>query len=92
MAGFGGLAAEELARPVMDMVARHRELLAQWPQGCDPMEITLSLDPEDCLATCLDDWLDRVHESDSTGGSGTSCARYGRWEFYPKSIMDKGGG
>ncbi len=91
MAGFGGLAAEELARPVMDMVARHRELLAQWPQGCDPMEITLSLDPEDCLATCLDDWLDRVHESDSTGGSGTSCARYGRWEFYPKSIMDKGG-
>jgi len=91
MAGFGGLAAEELARPVMDMVTRHRELLAKWPRACDPKEIALSLDSDDCLAASLDDWLDLVHETESQDGSAVSCARYGRWEFYPKPIMDKGG-
>ncbi len=87
MAGFGKLAAKELKQPIVSMVNHHHALCSQWPLECDPMEISIALDPDPSPAFRLDDWLDRLHETDAPDAP----ARFGRWEFYPKSIMDKGG-
>ncbi len=90
MAGFGKLAAKELKQPVLSMVNQHHELCSQWPLACDPMEISIPLDPDQSQVSTLDDWLDRLHETGSPDASN-ALARYGRWEFYPRPIMDKGG-
>ncbi|MBI9088824.1 MAG: exodeoxyribonuclease V subunit gamma [Desulfobacterium sp.] len=87
MAGFGTLAAKELKQPIVSMVHHHHDLCAQWPRECDPMEISIPLDPGISPAACLDDWLDRLHETDAPD----ALARFGRWDFYPRPIMDKGG-
>ncbi|MCP4118734.1 MAG: exodeoxyribonuclease V subunit gamma [Desulfobacteraceae bacterium] len=101
MAGFGKLAAKELKQPIVSMVNHHHGLCSQWPLKHDPMEISIALDPDLpqaatldlSLASTLDDWLDRLHETNvQDAGSGPDApARYGRWEFYPRPIMDKGG-
>ncbi|CCK82346.1 exodeoxyribonuclease V subunit gamma [Desulfobacula toluolica] len=87
MAGFGLLAAQQLSEPVMLMLKHHQTLLSKWPLKCDPMEISIPLDPERSLLTALDDWLDRLYQTDSPD----ALPRFGRWEFYPKSILDKKG-
>ena len=87
MAGFGKLAAKELKQPIISMVNHHHELCSQWPLECDPMEISIALDPDLSTVSSLDDWLDQLYETAIPDAS----ARFGRWEFYPKSIMDKGG-
>ncbi len=91
MAGFGTLAAKELKQPIVSMVQYHHDLCSQWPLECDPVEISIALDsdlsPDLSSVFRLDDWLDRLHETDAQETS----ARFGRWEFYPRPIMNKGG-
>jgi exodeoxyribonuclease V gamma subunit len=87
MAGFGQLAAKQLAEPVLSMVTHHQALCGKWPRLCDPLEISIPLDPERSAVTPLDDWLDRLHQTDSLD----AVPRFGRWEFYPKNILDKTG-
>jgi len=97
MAGFGHLAAEELSKPVMDMLEGHQTLLNRWPCPWDPLEISLNLAPDDMPPAVLDDWLDKVYEinaPDDTGdetGASRKLARFARWEFYPKSTMGSRG-
>ncbi|HKK90509.1 MAG TPA: exodeoxyribonuclease V subunit gamma, partial [Desulfobacteraceae bacterium] len=97
MAGFGHLAAEELSKPVMDMLEGHQTLLNRWPCPRDPLEISLNLAPDEMPPAVLDDWLDKVYEinaPDDTGdetGASRDLARFARWEFYPKSTMGSRG-
>jgi exodeoxyribonuclease V gamma subunit len=86
MAGFGRLAAKQLAEPVLSMLKHHQELSSKWPLGCDPMEISISFNPEDSSPP-LDDWLNRLHQTDSPD----TLPKFGRWEFYPNPILDKKG-
>ncbi len=89
MAGFGRLAAQELAEPVMHMLQGHQVLVDQWPCPCDPMEITLHIAPDDMPPAVLDDWLDKIHTINAPGeiNEYKDMARCARWEFYPLSIM-----
>ncbi|MCF8075800.1 MAG: exodeoxyribonuclease V subunit gamma, partial [Desulfotignum sp.] len=73
MAGFGRLAAEDLAAPVMDMLNSHQALLDRWPCACDPMEISLTIASEEMPPVVLDDWLDKVYEIHTSGGTGADC-------------------
>ncbi len=93
MAGFGHLAADELSKPVMDMLKGHQALLEQWPCLCDPMEISLRIAPDNMPPVVLDDWLDMVYEINTPDGAGGSkdLARFARWEFYPLSVMGSRG-
>lgn len=87
MAGFGRLAAQQLAEPALSMLKHHQALSSKWPLKRDPLEISIPLDPERSSVTPLDDWLDRIHQTDSPD----ALPRFGRWEFYPKPILDKKG-
>ncbi len=93
MAGFGNLAADELSGPVMDMLEGHNALLDRWPCPCDPLEISLNIEADEMPAAFLDDWLDNVYEVDDPEKEGgtNGLARFARWEFYPKSVMEKKG-
>lgn len=89
MSGFGHLAADDLSKPVNDMLAGHQTLLETWPSPSDALEISLSIESDETQTTLLDDWLDKVYEIDASekGGDSETLARFARWEFYPKSIM-----
>jgi exodeoxyribonuclease V gamma subunit len=73
MAGFGRLAAEDLAAPVMDMLTSHQALLEQWPCACDPMEISLTIASDEMPPVVLDDWLDQVYVIGAPDGTGGDC-------------------
>ena len=93
MAGFGHLAADELSKPVINMLTGHQTLLEKWSCPCDPIEISLNIDADETPATFLDDWLDKIHEVNDSKNMGDSdvLTRFARWEFYPKSIMGSNG-
>lgn len=93
MAGFGSLAADELSKPVINMLAGHHNLLERWSCPCDAMEICLNIDADGMQTVVLDDWLDNVYESNAPGKRADSgdLSRFARWQFYPKSIMGSKG-
>lgn len=93
MAGFGDLAADELSTPVIDMLEGHQALLDKWSSPCDPMEISMNIEPDEMPAVLVDDWLDKVYEISDPAriDDENDRARFARWEFYPKPIMDKKG-
>ena len=87
--GFGELAAEELAEPVLQMIQYHHNLCSQWPGTAEPMEIRLpdqhrrpAENSAAVPAFYLEDWLDGLRRADS---------EYARWEFFCGNIMDNRG-
>ena len=87
MSGFGHLAAEELSKPVIDMLAGHQHLLETWPCPGEALEISQRIEADDMQTVLLDDWLDQVYEINPSKGDSTAISRLARWEFYPNPIM-----
>ncbi len=90
MAGFGTLAAENLATPVIDMLTRYGSLVERWPRPCDPMEIALVIHQEGWPEIRLDDWLDNMITRDAVD-PGAFGPQFARQQFYPRNILDRGG-
>ncbi|MFB4394384.1 MULTISPECIES: exodeoxyribonuclease V subunit gamma [unclassified Pseudomonas] len=63
LAGFGESLQVELIQPLPDLVQRHRQLLACWP---DVVEGALPIHFERGTL-CLDGWLGRVHQGEGQG-------------------------
>jgi exodeoxyribonuclease V gamma subunit len=90
MAGFGSLAAKNLAMPVIAMLTRYGSLVEHWPRVCDPMEIDLVIHQDDWPEARVNDWLDNMITTDSMKDCAT-LPRFARQQFYPRNILDKGG-
>ncbi|MGE7991879.1 exodeoxyribonuclease V subunit gamma [Pseudomonas sp. NPDC089554] len=63
LAGFGESLQIELTQPLPDLLQRHRQLLARWPEvveGALPIHFEHG-------ALCLEGWLGRVHQGESPG-------------------------
>ena len=90
------MAAAELAGPVRRMLEHHHALLHQWPGDADPVEIRLSFEIDAETegggdgSLALEDWLDGLRVMEGGEESVSLPQRCARWEFYPKSIMERG--
>ncbi|MBT8339372.1 MAG: exodeoxyribonuclease V subunit gamma [Desulfatitalea sp.] len=89
MHGFGERAAAQLAGPVEQLLAYHLRLCAQFPEKVKPVEIDLAVELNHCGCDAVQDWLVNLHRTDRAAAASTSES-YGRWEFYPVTILDKG--
>jgi exodeoxyribonuclease V gamma subunit len=88
--GFGEMAAAQLAKPVEQMLACHKDLREQFPCKAKPVEIGLAVELDDWGIEVLEDWLDglyRAHQATQPSESES----YARWEFYPNPILDSRG-
>jgi exodeoxyribonuclease V gamma subunit len=90
MHGFGEMAADQLAGPVEQMLADHFRLREQFPHKAETVEIDLAFELDHCGCNAVQDWLADLYRADRATATSSSES-YGRWHFYPHTILDQKG-